>query len=239
MKRCIVLLLTTGFFFTGASVAFAAEETYVSLSEVFPSLALDAAKIAGQSGEPSSYVLTFEEKEGEAKENTTDVLPTLPPVLVPMVNLTNKDLAAGETKSHTNVKVLPIAPSDTLGISTFFTRFHHGVDIRAKIGSPIMSMHAGKVITVAYEGGGYGRYVVIEHEEGTSKVTTLYAHMKETKVSEGEVVEATTVIGSVGMTGRTTGPHLHLEIYQNDVAIDPIRYFTKGLTTKTIASIRR
>ena len=65
---------------------------------------------------------------------------------------------------------------------------------------------------------GYGNTVVIQHENGLS---SRYAHMKEIKVNLEQEVDKNVVLGSVGMTGWTTGPHLHLEIYQNGQAIDP------------------
>lgn len=126
-------------------------------------------------------------------------------------------------------RVLPIDRDQMIGISTFFSRFHRGIDIRSHIGTPVVSIHSGKVIEVAYERGGYGRYVVIEHDNEDGSVRSLYAHLKETAVELGERVGKNTKIGSIGMTGRSTGPHLHLEIYSAEHAIDPLRYISKGI----------
>ena len=88
---------------------------------------------------------------------------------------------------------------------------YNGVDLGAPIGTPILAAAAGKVI-IAKEGGwngGYGSYVVITHDNGTQ---TLYAHMSKVFASVGANVDKGEVIGAVGVTGNSTGPHLHFEI---------------------------
>ncbi len=232
MKRVLTtVLLGLLFIFFGQSTAYAADDVLTDLSDVFPSLLIESAVTAGQSGEKAEVVLSFESKESTA-EPTPTISPTMPPVLVPLSSLKERKV---EKKTKPVVRVLPISSSHVLGISSFFNRFHHGIDIRAPIGTPVMAMHAGVVLNVAYEAGGYGRYVVIEHEEQGFTVTALYAHLKEASVKEGDEVDAATKIGSVGMTGRTTGPHLHFEISQDTGLIDPLRYFTNGLPTKVLA----
>jgi len=95
------------------------------------------------------------------------------------------------------------------------TQSIHGwnaVDLGAARGTPIHAAADGTVIVVRNNGawnGGYGNYVVITHDNGTQ---TLYAHMSSAIVSSGESVSAGQVIGYVGMTGLTTGPHLHFEV---------------------------
>lgn len=103
---------------------------------------------------------------------------------------------------------------------------HSGIDVPAPKGVQILAAKSGVVITAAYQSGGYGNYVVISHGDGN---TTLYAHMSSRKVKVGDVVKQGQVIGLVGSTGRSTGNHLHYEIRENGVRIDPtIRY--SGLT---------
>jgi murein DD-endopeptidase MepM/ murein hydrolase activator NlpD len=95
------------------------------------------------------------------------------------------------------------------------TQSIHGwnaVDLGAARGTPIHAAADGVVIVAKNNGawnGGYGNYVVITHDNGTQ---TLYAHMSHTIVSSGETVSAGQTIGYVGMTGLTTGPHLHFEV---------------------------
>lgn len=134
-------------------------------------------------------------------------------------------------------RVLPLSPKVVKGISTYFSSFHHGIDIRADIGSPVMALREGVVLEDGFQAGGYGHYVVIEHQNGDVKVRSLYAHLKSRAVQAGETVKVKQTIGYVGLTGHTTGPHLHLEtrICQDGVEfyactpIDPIRYITKGI----------
>lgn len=88
---------------------------------------------------------------------------------------------------------------------------YNGVDLAAPIGTPIMASAAGDVIVAKQGGynGGYGSYVVIQHDNGSQ---TLYAHMSKVTTYDGERVAQGAVIGYVGMTGKTTGPHVHFEI---------------------------
>lgn len=87
---------------------------------------------------------------------------------------------------------------------------YNGVDIAASVGTPVMVSANGKVI-LARNGynGGYGNYIVVSHSNGTQ---TLYAHLSRINVSTGQLVEQGQVIGAVGNTGRSTGPHLHFEV---------------------------
>lgn len=105
---------------------------------------------------------------------------------------------------------------------------HSGIDVPAPKGVKILSAKSGVVLTSAYNKGGYGNYVVVDHGNGN---TTLYAHMSSRAVKAGDVVKQGQVLGYVGTTGRSTGNHLHYEIREKNVRIDPvIRY--NGLTYK-------
>lgn len=88
---------------------------------------------------------------------------------------------------------------------------NNGVDLAAPIYTPVLASAEGKVIVSRTGGynGGYGTYVVISHANGTQ---TVYAHMSVNNISVGEQVSQGQVIGAIGMTGKTTGPHLHFEI---------------------------
>ncbi|CAH1680586.1 Peptidoglycan DD-metalloendopeptidase family protein [Hyphomicrobiales bacterium] len=114
-----------------------------------------------------------------------------------------------------------------------FTRglaMHTGVDFRAETGSSILATAPGKVVAAEYNGG-YGNMVEVEHANGLS---TRYAHMSAISVSVGQMVKAGTVVGRVGSTGRSTGPHLHYETRINDEPVDPTRFLRAG--TKLLAS---
>ena len=98
---------------------------------------------------------------------------------------------------------------------------HTGIDIPAPGGTGIEACMGGQVVTSAYHSS-YGNYVVIDHGGGTS---TLYAHMSQRLVSEGEIVSQGQVIGLVGTTGSSTGNHLHLEVRVGYQRIDPESWF--------------
>lgn len=112
----------------------------------------------------------------------------------------------------------PIASKGYRGLSQKFTTFHPGYDIRATLGSEIHPVSSGTVVTMEFEKGGYGRYVVIEHENG---IQTLYAHMSKTTMKVGDKVEMSDVIGYVGLTGHSTGPHVHFEVRVGDKRVNP------------------
>jgi murein DD-endopeptidase MepM/ murein hydrolase activator NlpD len=87
-------------------------------------------------------------------------------------------------------------------------RFHAGTDLGAPLGTPVVAAAFGQVLTADFLGG-YGLTVVLQHEQGTDE--SLYAHLSEIFVQPGDQVEQGTVIGRVGSTGNSTGPHLHFE----------------------------
>ena len=97
---------------------------------------------------------------------------------------------------------------------------HSGIDIAASKGSPIKAADGGKVKFTGTSGN-YGKLVIIDHENG---YTTYYGHMNTIKVKTGQRVARGDVIGTVGETGRTTGPHLHFEVRKNGVAVNPLNF---------------
>jgi murein DD-endopeptidase MepM/ murein hydrolase activator NlpD len=107
------------------------------------------------------------------------------------------------------------------------TKFHAGLDFAAPQGSPVYATADGVVSLAGNVGNGYGNHVVINH--GFS-YETLYGHMVRVKVRGGQKVRRGEVIGWVGSTGKSTGPHLHYEVHKNGVDINPIYYFYNDLT---------
>ncbi len=95
--------------------------------------------------------------------------------------------------------------------------FHGGIDLPAPEGTPIPAARAGTVIA-AGERGGYGLAVEVAHSDGSS---TLYAHARGVSVEVGQQIVAGQTLGEVGQTGRSTGPHLHLELRRGGRAINP------------------
>lgn len=99
------------------------------------------------------------------------------------------------------------------------TMLHHdGIDISRPTGTPVKPISSG-IVTFSGTNGGYGRMVEIDHGDG---LTSRYAHLSTLAVREGEQIIPGQTIGQVGETGRTTGPHLHLEIRRLNSPIDPL-----------------
>ncbi|MFH1491122.1 MAG: M23 family metallopeptidase [Pseudomonadota bacterium] len=98
--------------------------------------------------------------------------------------------------------------------------FHRGLDISTRSSTPIIAPSDG-IVTSAGVDYGYGNILSVSHGHG---LITKYAHMAKILVKKGQSVKRGSVIGLVGMTGRTTGPHLHYEVHLNGVPVDPLRY---------------
>lgn len=111
-----------------------------------------------------------------------------------------------------------------------FTRgmaMHTGLDFRAGNGTPIRATAEGKIVEAGWNGG-YGRMVEIDHGHG---ITTRYAHMSAVEVAIGDTVRPGQVVGFVGTSGRSTGPHLHYEVRIDEEAADPIAFLRAGEKT--------
>ena len=112
----------------------------------------------------------------------------------------------------------------TLGMSQTFHAFHPGVDLRAPRGTKVLSMAEGTIVEVEEMLVGYGHFVRIAHK-GT--LSSLYAHLDKVEVKPGDKVTKGQTIGNVGMTGWTTGPHLHFEVYVGNKSVNPTGYIGK------------
>ena len=97
------------------------------------------------------------------------------------------------------------------------TTSHNGIDIVLDAGTPVLASAAGTVAETDYNADD-GRYIVLDH----GGLTTKYCHLSEIQVAAGETVTAGETIGAVGKTGKSTGPHLHFEVAQNDSLVDPL-----------------
>ena len=98
--------------------------------------------------------------------------------------------------------------------------FHSGVDISSYVGSPVMAPADG-LVTFADFLGGYGRAVIVDHGHG---ISTRYGHLSSFAVTAGQHIQRGDTIGYVGLSGRSTGPHLHYEVRVNDVPVNPYKY---------------
>lgn len=103
-------------------------------------------------------------------------------------------------------------------------RMHRGIDLGAGSGTPIGAVKGGTVIFANWQGG-YGRLLLIDHGDG---VVTAYAHMSSFRVGAGQSVQRGQTVGTVGSSGNSTGPHLHLEFRVNGRAVNPRQYLAGG-----------
>lgn len=132
--------------------------------------------------------------------------------------------------------IQPVANKDLTRLASGFgmrmhpilkiSKMHAGTDFAAHVGTPIYATGDGKVKLSGREGG-YGNLVIINHGYGFE---TLYAHMQKSKVRTGQSVKRGDIIGYVGNTGLSTGPHLHYEIHKDGKPIDPVTYFYQDVS---------
>ena len=109
-----------------------------------------------------------------------------------------------------------------------FTRMHKGIDIGAPRGTPVLAVVAGRVVSAGWSGG-YGNFIRLAH---SPSLATGYGHLSRLAVRPGQLVARGEVIGFVGSTGLSTGPHLHWEVWKNGVAVNP-----QGISLDSVASL--
>ncbi|MFN5324865.1 MAG: peptidoglycan DD-metalloendopeptidase family protein [Bacteroidota bacterium] len=154
---------------------------------------------------------SFDEIVDLAKDKT-EMLASIPAIQP----ISNKEL--NRMSSGFGYRIHPIYKTSTM---------HAGMDFAAPIGTPIYATGNGVVKKAEFNPGGYGNHVVISHGFGYE---TLYAHMNSISVKSGQRVTRGDVIGELGNTGSSTGPHLHYEVIRGGTKVDPIRYFFNDLT---------
>jgi len=116
-----------------------------------------------------------------------------------------------------------------------YTSIHSGVDYRGPVGAPIQAAAEG-IVSMSRVRGRYGKTVVITHKNG---FTTLYGHLSDYGVKEGDRVVKGQTIGFVGQTGRVTGPHLHFEVRCYKVPVNPVVYMKKKGRKALVSVLRR
>lgn len=141
-----------------------------------------------------------------------------------------------ELLSHTPA-IQPVSNKDLSRIASGFgyridpvyktIKMHAGLDFAAPQGTPIYATADGTVTTSGNSGNGYGNHVIIRHGYGYE---TLYGHMVKVKSRVGQAVKRGEVIGWVGSTGKSTGPHCHYEVHKNGNKIDPVYFFYNDLS---------
>lgn len=160
------------------------------------------------------------EQLAKLAENKTEFLASIP-AIQPVSNKKLRSMASGF-----GYRLHPI-------YKTY--KMHSGIDFTAPTGTPIYATGNGRVVPAPNGASGYGNHVVIDHGFGYK---TLYAHMYKSKVCMGERVKRGQLIGYVGNTGLSSGPHLHYEVIKNGNKINPINYFFNDLTETDYAAMR-
>lgn len=122
-----------------------------------------------------------------------------------------------ETPIHTTIAIQN--PVEEVKITQGYKFFHPGIDLDGETGDPIKAIKKGKVESVELSTVGYGRNVIVDHG---NNLKSLYAHLSKIKVKEGDEVTTDTVLGEMGSTGRSTGDHLHLEVRDHGIPVNPL-----------------
>ena len=126
-------------------------------------------------------------------------------------------ISSSVTKLTTNHTVA--RPFASFSVSQGFSTYHPGIDLQNQSGTEIRPIMEGTVEQVNHDFVGYGYHVVIDHGEGFE---SLYGHMSKIMVKPGQKVDLSTVVGLVGSTGHSTGPHLHLEVLDHGTPFNPL-----------------
>jgi murein DD-endopeptidase MepM/ murein hydrolase activator NlpD len=153
-----------------------------------------SAAVTDLSGKATQLASKKSEIEQEVKKQESFIKPT-----------------SGRISSPFGYRTHPVTGSYTL---------HSGIDIAASSGTTVVASRNGKVVSAGYSGS-YGNLIVISHGNG---IETAYAHLSSINVRVGESVSQGQLIGKVGSTGRSTGPHLHFEVRVNGTAVNPSKY---------------
>jgi murein DD-endopeptidase MepM/ murein hydrolase activator NlpD len=127
------------------------------------------------------------------------------------------------TKASGSGVAWPANGTVTSGFGYRWGALHAGIDIANNVGTPIRAAKAGTVIVAGWNDGGYGNWVIIDHGGGFS---TLYGHMSKVRTSQGQTVKQGQVIGDMGSTGNSTGPHVHFETRVGGTPQNPTRYLS-------------
>lgn len=117
-----------------------------------------------------------------------------------------------------------VYPVEKVKVNQGYSIFHKATDFGGYLGTPIKPIMNGVVAYAGWDKSGYGNLVVLQHING---IESYYAHLSKVEVVTGQAVNTETIIGKMGATGRSTGVHLHLEIHQNGVSLNPLTVLSK------------
>ncbi len=129
-----------------------------------------------------------------------------------------------ESQTNLTTEKSLIYPVAQIKINQGYSIFHKATDFGGNVGTPVKPIMAGMVAYAGWDRSGYGNLVILKHING---IDSYYAHLSKIEVSTGQNVDIGTEIGKMGATGRATGSHLHLEIHQNGVSLNPLTILSK------------
>ncbi|MFA6940822.1 MAG: peptidoglycan DD-metalloendopeptidase family protein [Clostridiaceae bacterium] len=142
-----------------------------------------------------------------------------------VINKSIDKVVAVGTKNPISAGIAFLTKPSRGGISSYFGyrwgKLHKGIDIGASIGTPIYAAADGTVESASWDSGGYGNLIKLSHGSG---IETLYGHTSKMVVKAGQKVKRGQLIGYVGSTGHSTGPHVHFEVRLNGTAVNPLKY---------------
>jgi len=173
-----------------------------------------------EAGQWGTRLLTLRETREDGELVDTEVLDNQ------VVSEPRRQLSRVGTKQvpsmGTGSLVYPVVGPLTSEFGPRWGSWHNGIDIAAPTGTPVLAVDSGMVVELGWMGN-YGYAIKIDH--GGGRMVSLYAHLSDFNVSVGQTVNRGDVIGYVGNTGYSTGPHLHLEIQLDGDAVDPLSYY--------------
>jgi murein DD-endopeptidase MepM/ murein hydrolase activator NlpD len=165
----------------------------------------------------------FEHKAAKKLLGTNIALMLIASSFIPNNTLGSTNVAeiisvdGAETPIHTNIAIQN--PVHDMIITQGYKLFHPGLDIDGITGDPIKPIKKGKIETVEFSNIGYGKNIIIDHG---NNLKSLYAHLSKIDVKEGDEVDTNVVLGEMGATGHSFGDHLHLEIRDHGIPINPL-----------------
>lgn len=214
-------------------------QVYRSIFEANPLPDSARAKLIEQKKEIEKVEALNDEKLGNELARTLNNLSARVAYQFDSYNDIEKLIKNQEEKLSSIPAIQPVSNRDLNRIASGFgmridpvygtPKWHKGLDFTAPQGIPIYATGNGLVTTSGYKDGGFGNHVIINHGYGYE---TLYAHMVRIKIRSGQRVKRGEVIGWVGNTGKSTGPHCHYEVHVNGEEVDPVYFFFNDLTAE-------
>ncbi len=196
-------------------------------------------RIAGTGGSVDPDGLTFDPHKSQIIQITTNAKTLKNKVTIQKKSYETilEEASTLNNKLKYVPAIQPVKPAEFVWISssfgyrndpfTGFNHAHQGVDFVGTHGTEIFATADGEVEKTEFSLAGFGKVIVISHKYGYK---TLYAHLSDIIVEQGQVIKRGQLIGKMGNTGRSTGTHLHYEVHLNGVAINPINFFADDLT---------